>query len=214
MARASALCLVLVAALGVAARADVPCRTGVNVIGAPDAAARLSFLRTNLYRNARYANIWYGTWTGIYGGLSVGQGIALARAPDEDARIDRAFGLGFALRGVAALQALPQKVRLDQPRFERVVRGRVDDCEAVAEGERLLRREIADEKFSNGPLVHAGNFIVNFGLFLGLGAGFHHWDIAGLSAGIGLIVGEAQILSQPRRAKKTYARYRAGLITW
>ena len=212
MSAARVLGLLLAVAPCASARAD-DCRTNIHVAGAPTAEARLTFLRTSLQRNAKYAGIWHGSWTAIYSGLSIYQGTAFALG-DHEERIDHSFGLGASLLGLVVLQAMPQQVLLDQPRFERVVRASGDPCEAVAEGERLLMREIAAEKFANGPLVHAGNFIVNFGLLLGLGVGFHHWDTAGLAAGIGIVVGEVQVFTQPRRAQKTLARYRAGLITW
>jgi hypothetical protein len=212
MTGARVICLLLLAR-ATSVGAEERCTTNVSVAGAPSAEARLGFLRTNLRRNARYMGIWHGSWSAIYVGLSAFQATELARG-DHDQRIDHGFGLGASLLGLVVLQAMPQKALIDQPTLERILRRGTEPCEAVAEAERLLRREIDAEDFAAGPLVHTGNFIVNMALLLGLGAGFGHWDQAALAASVGVAVGEIQVWTQPRRARRTMARYRAGALAW
>ncbi|MCL2450137.1 MAG: hypothetical protein FWD17_14415, partial [Polyangiaceae bacterium] len=66
------------------------------------------------------------------------------------------------------------------------------------------------QRLGGGWVPHAGNVLFNVGLALVLGWGFRRWKSAAISAGIGVVVGEANILTQPHRLPGVVERYRAG----
>jgi hypothetical protein len=201
--------IVVILAMGPPAGAETRCATKLRVAGDPVGEVRLASLRADFHHRARAAAAWHATWSLAYGGVSIYQGVALASA-DHDARIDRAFGLGASLLGFAVLQIMPMHVLYDHRRVEALATRDGEVCARLAEAERLLVREVGSEKFAKSPLVHVGNFVVNAALLIGLGAGFRHWDAAALAGGIGVVVGEVQIISQPTGARRALDRYLRG----
>jgi hypothetical protein len=198
----------LLAWLGVAAPAYALSCDGVSAAtDEEDAAVRLDFLRDRMHHGANYASIWDAGWSIAYAGVSTYQAIALPIANHHD-RIDRSFGLGGSLLGVAVIQIMPMKIIADDRRLERDIKAsRGDQCAQLAEAERLLKRDAASEAFSHGPLVHFGNFILNSGMVVALGFGFHHWNTAAIQGLSGIAIGEIQTFTQPSYELKTLALY-------
>jgi len=70
----------------------------------------------------------------------------------------------------------------------------------LADAERKLAADAADERWQQGWWTHAGNIAFNTGVLLFLGLGYHHWT-SGLINGLsGAAVGETIILTQPTGA--------------
>jgi hypothetical protein len=205
----AALLLVLVSATTAASART--CDGVSDAVDEEDAAVRLDFLRERMHRGAKYASIWDAGWSVAYAGVSTYQAIALPLANHHD-RIDRSFGLGGSLLGLAVIQIMPMKIIGDDRRLERDIAASPpsDRCVRLAEAEHLLERDAASEAFSHGPLVHIGNFILNTGMALALGAGFHHWDAAATQGLSGIAIGEVQTFTQPSYEQKTLALYRRG----
>jgi hypothetical protein len=202
----------LLALLSTAAPAYAQSCDGVSAaIDDEDAAVRLDFLRDRMHRGAKYASIWDAGWSVAYAGVSTYEAIALPLADHHD-RIDRSFGLGGSLLGLAVLQIMPMKIIGDDRRLERFIAASPDGgrCTQLAEAERLLQRDAASEAFSHGPLVHVGNFILNSGMALALGFGFHHWDAAAIQGLSGIAIGEVQTFTQPSYEQKTLRHYQRG----
>ena len=130
-------------------------------------------------------------------------------------RIDWYTGAASAAIGVVPFLVSPLKVTRDAPALRAAIAAwpaPVDDarvCALLADAERKLIADAADERWQQGWWIHAGNVAFNTGVLLFLGLGYHHWT-SGLINGIsGVAVGEAIILTQPTGASddaRTYLR--------
>jgi hypothetical protein len=200
------------------AAAELHCQSiagGAPKLETIDAHARLAYLRERLRRGARRARWWHYGWSGTYAALAAYQ-VVLIPFGDRDARINYYFGAGSSLLGLAVLWIAPLKVMADEKWLERRIAAAPADesvCALLAEAERLLVRDAAAEAFGKSPMVHAGNFVLNIGLALALGLGFHHWDQAAIQGPVGIAVGELQTFTQPTDELKTLAAYRRGELT-
>jgi hypothetical protein len=131
--------------------------------------------------------------------------------PSRAGRIDGFIGAGSAAIGIAAMQLMPLKVIGDERRLRAAGPG-TDRCALLAEAERLLERDARSEAFGTSPLMQAGSLVFNVGLAVVLGAGFHHFRTAGITLGVGAVVGELEIATQPTHSIDALRRYRAGLL--
>lgn len=199
--------------VAVTARVEcAPIAGGDAALGHIDADTRLGFLRANLARGARRARLWSWGWAGIYSGLTIGS-LALLPTKTANEKVDSYLGAAASFVGVAILIVSPMKITFDQTWLERRLRtapAGTDRCALVADAERLLIRDAADADLGRQPFVHVFNFLFNIGVGLALGIGFGHWDEAALTAGVGVALGEAQILTRPMDTVETLRRYRLG----
>ncbi|MEQ8454497.1 MAG: hypothetical protein RLO52_14305 [Sandaracinaceae bacterium] len=155
------------------------------------------------------------TWTTIYAvgylGLAAGQlalGVALN---DEDRLIDYQIGAASSMIGVASLFILPAAILREQPAVETLApAAAAGDCEALAEAERVLLRGAASEDFGTSWLMHVGGVLFNLAVGLYMGLFYGHWESGAISAGVGIAIGELQILTRPTPLGDALARYRAG----
>jgi len=121
-------------------------------------------------------------------------------------------GAGAALIGLLPLLVTPLKVMGDEKRLDELeaeTRG-TDPCVALAQAERLLNRDAANEAQGQSLLFHGGNVVVNAGIFFIIGAGFGHWTSATISLLTGIATGEIMIFTQPVGALRTLRQYRRG----
>jgi hypothetical protein len=172
---------------------------------------RLRFLADAFHREIRDVDLWSWSWGTTYVAASGAQGTAAALVRDGDARVDLTVGALSAAFGALTLYGLPLRVTL--PLRDRL-RGWTgpDRCRLLVEAEATLG-DVADrQRLASSWIPHVGNVLFNIGIGLILGWGYGHWKAAALSAGIGIAVGEANVLTQPHRLPDVLERYREGRL--
>jgi hypothetical protein len=184
-----------------ASHAPPPGRAGS--CGDPQAVEdRLDVLADAFDDQIRGLDIWSFSWGGIYGTLAISEGIVAATmSGDNPGRIDIVFGAIAAGVGAVSFMILP--MRLTVPlRHVRTQWADPDRCGLLFRAEQV-RQHVADEqRVAKSWLGHAGNLLVNLGIALTFGLVLHHWEAGLISAGVGLAVGELNLLSQPAKLWK------------
>jgi hypothetical protein len=177
-------------------------------LAAYDDFDRYSFLRDRIHQSATHAAIYMGGWATVYGATAVTQ-FALIPAADAETRKDRilggsaaAFGMIFAL--------VPPRILIEDGRLRSAES--IGVCGDIARVEAALDASIRDEDFANSPLMHAGNFLFNMGLGLIIGVGFHHVDVAILTATSGVFIGEVQFYTRPHTSRADLDDYLNGAL--
>jgi hypothetical protein len=188
-----------------------PAPDGAPALEAIDAEARLHFLADAFDREIRDVDLWSWSWGSIYVAAAGGQAVASGFVHGGGARIDLRVGAVSAGIGALTLYGLPLQITLPL-RAARRAWGDPDACHALALAESTLSSAAAAQRLSTGWVAHAGNVAFNAGIALVLGWGFGRWPSAALSAGIGTVVGEANILTQPHRLPGVLDRYREGRL--
>jgi hypothetical protein len=212
---------VLVALAAPAAGAASPCAP-VAALGATDArlaaidpALRLRYIDGELARSARKASLWTWGWGIALGVGTVANLVPLAFVP-EDERIDWYTGAVTTAIGVVPLVIAPLDVIADsrelRERLAAPAAAHFDVCSLVADAELRLVRDAKNQADGQRWWLHVGNVVLNAGVGLFLGLGFHHWGAGAWNAGFGAVVGEAIILTQPTGAIDSLDRYRAGSL--
>jgi hypothetical protein len=177
---------------------------------------RLAWIDTRLSATARTARIW--TW-----GWGIGIGVAtvanLAPLPfvaPED-RVDWYTSAATTVVGIVPLVIAPLDVIGDA----RTLRARIDAagtgsgvhvCGLLAEAETMLVRDAENQRDGQRWWLHVGNVVLNAGVGLFLGLGFHHWGAGAFNAATGVVIGEAIILTQPTGSIGDLERYRANAV--
>jgi hypothetical protein len=164
--------------------------------------------------DARHARTWSYTWMGIYASLTAGQLIAAPLVSHADG-LDLYVGGGAAVLGLAPLLITPLKVMNDEKHMDPLEDDVADgtSCARLFEMEELLKRDAANEAQGHSLLFHAGNVVVNTGIFFIIGSGFGHWTSATISLLTGIATGEIMILTQPVGAERTLRQYRRADFT-
>jgi hypothetical protein len=199
----------LVAPWPASAGCPLPVDAGAALADVPD-AARLGFLRDALVRDGENAKLWTALWGGGYL-LLTGAQVAAATDVPPDQSPDWWIGAGGSALGVAAMLALPLAVQAHGPLFDAwagALSPGHDPCALIARGERWLELDAGDEAFGTSWLVQVGNVVVNAAIALAIGFGYGHWTSAGISGGVGVLIGEAMILTQPTALVDAWERYR------
>lgn len=176
-----------------------------------NADVRLDFIHERLRVDARHARIWSYSWGTIYSAVATGQFVA-APLVSHASGLDLYVGGGAALIGVIPVVFTPLKVMGDEERLDELEaeNPQADPCATLAQAEKLLTRDAANEARGQSLLFHGGNVVLNVGLFLVLGAGFGHWTSATISLLTGLATGEVMIFTQPVGAVEALRQYRRG----
>jgi hypothetical protein len=177
-------------------------------LAAVDTEARLRFLEGAFEREVAAEDLWSWAWGSTYVAAGAAQGITAAVIRDHGARIDLTVGAVSAGIGALTLYGLPLQVTLPLNDVLRR-RGDADRCRLLADAEATLVAVADRQRLSSGFLPHVGNVLFNAGLALVLGWGFGRWKSAAISAGVGVAVGEINVLTQPHRLPGVLDRYRA-----
>jgi hypothetical protein len=188
-----------------------PAPEGAPALAAIDAEVRLRFLAGAFDREIRDVDLWSWSWGTTYVAAGGAQAIATAFVRDQGARIDLSVGAVSAAIGALSLYGLPLQITLPL-RASRRGFGDPDVCRVLVGAEGTLAEAAAAQRLSNGWVPHVGNIAFNAALALVLGWGFKRWESAALSAGIGLAVGEVNVLTEPHRLPGVLDRYRAGRL--
>ena len=177
------------------------------------ASRRADFLLARARSAAEEARTWTAIFAVSYFSIAATQTAVVSVIPDGGERSGLAVGAISAMIGVASLHVLPLSILVDIEDVESLAgRARAGDCEALARMEHLLDAGAGSESFGTSWLVHVGNVLFNVGVGLVLGLGYDQWISAGISTGIGIAVGEVQILTQPMPLVRSMAAYRSGRL--
>jgi hypothetical protein len=196
---------------GDARATSCPAPEGAPALAAVSAEARLRFLSDAFDREIRDIDLWSWSWGTTYVAAGGAQAIATAFVSDHGARIDLSVGAVSAAIGALSLYGLPLEITLPL-RASRRTFGDPDLCRVLSGAEGTLVEATAAQRLSSGWVPHAGNVAFNAALALVLGFGFKRWESAALSAGIGTVVGEANVLTEPHHLSGVLERYRAGRL--
>ena len=153
---------------------------------------------------------WYG-WLAGYSAATVGQGIVYMASDDKALRQDMALGAATTMLGAVGQLISPVLPKgADYPSYREYASGeRTLPSDDAAE---LLRLLAAREKEGRSWKTHAIAGVVNLGSGLITWLGFRRTFMDGLeNFAINTAITEAQIWTQPVRARKEYERYRKEL---
>jgi hypothetical protein len=214
MTRWIVLVAALLAAPGVKAL-ECPAMQGIPPeLSQIDAQKRLDFIRSRLDRSAYNLGIWKWTWTGVFAGITIGQGIA-TKTDSELSQVK--WAVGTAVSGIGLIGTLIGKHRAlnDAPVLDATPDGATPaaTCYALAKAEEFLIRDAEDDHHAKwGPLNHLLNGGLNLVAGLVLGIFFHQWGNGLTQFVAGTAVGELQIFVQPMTTVDALEDYRAGRL--
>jgi hypothetical protein len=179
---------------GVTGAALVLLLAGDPVTPAPVAAAptrTLSEWQTLLAREERNFEWWRWSWIAGYGALTAANLSVVPFTPDHETRVDLYVGAASS-----ALAVVPLLV-FSQPEYD----AHDPECvSAEACAGATWRRIAAFQRDCQSPLMHVINLAYNAAVGAVLGFGYGHWRSAALNFGVGSLLGELQILTQPTGA--------------
>jgi len=185
---------------------------GGPTLAAIDPELRLHFIDEHLARTAHRAELWTWGWGIGIGVATVGNLVPLLFVAPEN-RIDWYVGAGTTVIGVVPLLIAPLDVIADSRALgaRLAARAPTDDvCAFLADAERRLVRDAQNQADGQRWWLHAGNVVLNVGVGLFLGLGYHHWTAGAFNAIFGSVIGEAIILTQPTSSIDDLRAYRAG----
>jgi len=217
--RAIVVSALLAVALGSRAHATVRCPVGAGgsaALARIDPELRLRFIDEHLARTAHRALIWTWGWGVGIGVATIGNLVPLLFVDRED-RVDWYVGAGTTIVGVVPLLIAPLAVVGDARdlRLRLDARTATDDvCALLADAEAKLVRDAQNQSDGQRWWLHVGNVLLNTGVGLFLGIGYHHWVAGAFNAVLGSVIGEAIILTQPTSTIGDLQTYRAGAFGW
>jgi hypothetical protein len=187
---------------------------GSPVLAQIDPELRLEFIEGRLGRTAHHARTWTWGW-GI--GIVVATGanlVPLAFVP-PDQRIDWYTGAATTIVGIVPLLIAPLDVVGDARELTARVAARRpgdDVCVLLADAEGKLVRDAKNQADGQRWWLHFGNVVLNTGVGLFLGFGYHHWGAGALNAIVGSAIGEAIIFTQPTSSIGDLREYRSAAL--
>lgn len=221
LAHTVAALLALAALLLLAApRARAASCAPVSALGTTDARVstldpelRLHWIDAELGRSAHRAKVWTWGW-----GIALGAGAVANLAPllwvPKDERVDWYTGAFTNTVGIVPLLIAPLDVVGDsrELRARLAARDGTDTCTLLADAETRLARDAKNQADGQRWWLHVGNFVLNAGVGLFLGVGFHHWGAGLFQFASGAVIGEVIIFTQPTGAIDSLRKYRDGSL--
>ena len=194
--RLAELIVLLLSLLAPMARADLcPAPPASSALQSEDSEVRLSFLLRAMDEDARNLTTWSLAWGSVYATAMAGQLTAIPLTKGG-IRVDLSAGAIAAAVGSASLYLLPLRITA-RAHFDPQVLEGSDRCKVLARVEQRFFEAAQIDRLSGGWIAHAGNLAINAALALILGLGYGRWTSAGISAAVGLAVGEANLWTQP-----------------
>jgi hypothetical protein len=187
-----------------------------------DPAQRLAWINAHLSTTARRARLWTWGWGAGLVAATVANAVPLAFV-SADQRIDWYVGAGTTVIGIVPLLIAPLDVIADARVLHQQVAARAqrandsddanaDVCRLLADAETRLLRDATNQADGQRWWLHVGNVVLNTGVGLFLGLGYHHWGAGALNAISGSAIGEAIILTQPTGSIDDLNVYRSGAL--
>lgn len=172
---------------------------------------RLTFLSKLLAEESERARNWLLVWGATYGVMGVAQ-LAVMPAFSREEQPDWYWGAASTAVGVAFILLDPPEVLEAGPLYAAKAARVTPEgtCALIAEGERMLAAGAEHEVGSMRWYIHGANVLFNVALGLVLGLGYGHWQGAAINTGVGVAIGEANILSAPAHLISGWKRYRDG----
>jgi hypothetical protein len=171
-------------------------------------AERLRFIEERLEQRQPYATWWWRVWTTGYGVGTVTQGVRAGVEDREGKQAELAVSAGKALFGTIRLLIERPTARLGAEPMQEVAPSDKSACrQRLAVGEDLLRRNAKESEKRWDWKRHVGNVAVNAAGAAIVAYGFDDETRGWRSAGIGIAVGEAMILSHPWHGGDDLAEY-------
>ena len=174
---------------------------------------RIKFLNKSLCSDQQGTKLWWYSWLGIYATATLGQGSVYLSSNEKSTRQDMALGAATTFAGVAGqfistfqpisfadqLALLPENTEAD--RLAKI--GMMEKCL-----EDRSKMEVDARKWKSHVLCTS----INLASGLVTWIGFHRtvWDGI-VNFGWNCVITEAQIWTQPIRAKRALKRYREQL---
>ncbi|HET6284864.1 MAG TPA: hypothetical protein VFH73_28160 [Polyangia bacterium] len=216
--RLAMVALLLAAALSsrpAAASGTCPAPAGADpALQRVDSRQRLAWIDAHLSETARKARIWTWGW-GVGIVAATGANLVPLAFVSADQRIDWYVGAGTTIVGIVPLLIAPLDVIADaRALHQEIAQSSAGDdvCRLLADAEARLVRDAANQTDGQRWWLHVGNVVLNTGVGLFLGLGYHHWGAGALNAGTGIAIGEAIILTQPTGSIGDLRSYRAGAL--
>jgi hypothetical protein len=199
------------------AQATTRCPAGAGggeTLAGIDGEARLHWIDTHLSVTAHRARVWTWGWGIGIVAATVGNVAPLPFVAKGD-RIDWYVGAGTTIVGIVPLLIAPLDVVDDARRLHaQVVADASADsvCRLLADAEQSLVRDAKNQSDGQRWWLHVGNVLLNTGVGLFLGLGYHHWGAGAWNAVGGSAIGEAIILTQPMGTITDLRHYRDGAL--
>ena len=176
---------------------------------AGETGERLRFLESRLDGHARYADLWWKGWSGVYVGGIVVSG---ARAGFEGDRGERADLIVTAAKsgiGLARNLWSSPPARLGATELAGLPTDTAEACaQRLARAEEILHRNAQDARDERRSWIpHLANLALNLAGAVIVAEGFDEQD-GWTSGALGFAVGEARIWSHPWQAGGTLDEYR------
>jgi hypothetical protein len=209
---ASLLALLALLAAPAAARAQgcpAPAEATPALAARTD-AERLAFLRTRLQADADASRTWRLAWGATYALATLAQ-LPVASVVSDSDRPDWLWGALSTGVGVAFTLLGTPDVLDDGPAFalRSAAEGPVD-CGLLAEGERLMLKDAANEADGVRWYWHAANVVFNAGVGLVLGLAYGHWLSGLVNFLVGAALGEGTLFTQPVALAGAWQQYLGG----
>ena len=181
-------------------------------LGAQDAAARLGYVQRRLRRGAARSAAWATVWSSAYALTAVGQLVRLGLSESRVHRWEAGIGAGSAALGAAFIAVLPPAIIRDSAQLNaRVARmAPREACVVLAEAERYLVRDAANQAFGVGWLMQTVTVAYSVGLGLSFGLAFGDWTAGAITTFAGITASQLMNLTRPTDAVDALRRYRAG----
>jgi hypothetical protein len=182
-----------------------------------DNAVRLKFIQEALNHDAGRAVAWRWGWVAAYGAISVAQfGLSALRPPENMPHFQTERYVGGVQAAIALLPPLilPLHVGYNGPAFDARVKAATpaDTCTLIDEGEKLLKEDAHNEAFGFGWVSHVVNIVYNAVFFAILAGGYKDLLGGALAGGLGAVLGEVQIFTQPIALPGAWHDYQAGKL--
>ena len=172
---------------------------------------RLAFLQPHLRDAAPTAQRWYWGWVGAFTAGAVVSFGSLLVLKDDGLRGDAVVGGTLSTLGAVTTLALPM-VASSAPS---VLDAMPESTEAqraakLRRAEELTHEAAEQERFLTSWLAHAGGVVVTLGAAAVQRVGYDRgWGAIVLGRAIGLVVGEAKVLTTPTAAIRDEGSYRS-----
>jgi hypothetical protein len=210
------LALILSTQVASAQQCPVPAGADPKLVQV-DSALRLKYLQDALDRDTGRAVAWRWGWVGAYGVIAVAQfGLSGLKPPESMPHFLTERYVGGVQAAIALIPplVLPLHVGYDAPAFAAKVKAAApgDTCNLIEEGEKLLREDAHNEAFGVSWVTHVVNIVYNAVFFVILEFGYHDLLGAALAGGLGAVLGEVQIFTQPASLPAALRDYQAAKL--
>ena len=171
---------------------------------------RIQYLNKSLHSDQQGTRLWWYSWLGLYSAATIGQGMVVLSSDEKSTRQDMALGAATTLIGVAG-----QFISSFQPapfanKLSMLPEGTSAERQyKLTMMEKLLSDRSVMETEARKWKAHLLPTGINLASGLVTWIGFHRtvWDGV-VNFGLNCVLTEAQLWTQPIRAKRALKRYR------